>query len=469
VREKRSAVVIPSVDPSKILKRALKRGGEFAEVFLERTSTCSIVCEDNRIERIIAGTDAGVGLRVIFDHKTSYGYCNAFSEKSLLELANSVSSAVGAKEERADIRVAAEPLSSGLEVRVLPDGVPMSQKVAMVQRADQRARSRDQRVRQVKVVYRDFNQKVTVANSEGIFVEDNRIGTIFFVQVVSVQDGITQTGYEPVGGSIGFELFDMYSPEQVADIATNRSLLMLGAREAPMGRMSVVLSSEAGGTMIHEAIGHGLEADLVQQGLSVYARRAGEKVASSAITVVDDSTLPQKRGSFCFDDEGVSSRRTILVDRGTLQGYLFDRLTAGKDGVQSTGNGRRESYRYKPVPRMTNTFIAPGPSNPEEIIRSVGRGLFVKKMGGGQVDTVNGNFVFEVSEGYLIANGQVGDPVRGATLTGNGPEILKQIDMVGDDLGFTIGTCGKEGQGVPVASGQPTLSIPEIVVGGKAK
>jgi TldD protein len=460
--------MIAEVDFSKILRRALKHGGDFAEIFLEKTNTCSIICEDDRIERIIAGTDAGVGLRVIFDHKTSYGYSNTLSEQGLLELASAVSSAVGAKASPADIKFEVKPSSSGVEVRLLPDGVPMSQKGSMVERANQRARSRDKRVRQVKVVYRDYNQKVTVANSAGVSVEDSRIGTLFFVQVVSVQDGITQTGYEPVGGTIGFELFDTYTPEHVADIAANRSLLMLEAREAPMGRMVVVLSSEAGGTMIHEAIGHGLEADLVQQGLSVYAHRVGEQMASPLITVVDDSTLPQKRGSFCFDDEGTRSQRTALVDKGILQGYLFDRLTAGKGGAQSTGNGRRESYRYKPVPRMTNTFIASGSSNPEEIIRSTHKGLFVKKMGGGQVDTVNGNFVFEVSEGYLIANGQVEDPVRGATLTGNGPEILKEIDMVGNDLGFTIGTCGKDGQGVPVASGQPTLRIPEIVVGGKS-
>jgi len=461
--------MIAELDFSKVLTQALKNGGDFAELFLEKTSTCSIVCEDDRIERIITGTDAGVGLRVIFDQKTSYGYCNALSQKDLEELASSVSSAVGAKAEPVDIQLATQPSSAGLEVRLLPDGVPMTKKVSMVERGNQRARSRDQRVRQVKVVYRDYNQRVTVANSKDIFVEDNRIGTIFLVQVVSVQDGITQTGYEPVGGNIGFELFDAYSPEHVADIAANRSLLMLEAREAPMGRMPVVLSSEAGGTMIHEAIGHGLEADLVQQGLSVYADRVGKKIASPLVTVVDDSTLPQKRGSFCFDDEGAPSQRTTLVNKGILKGYLFDRLTAGKGGVQSTGNGRRESYHYKPVPRMTNTFIAPGSLNPGEIIRSTHKGLFVKKMGGGQVDTVNGNFVFEVSEGYLIVNGQVGDPVRGATLTGNGPDVLKQIDMVGDDLGFTIGTCGKEGQGVPVASGQPTLRIPEIVIGGKAK
>ncbi len=461
--------MVEGVDFSKVLKRALKRGGEFSEVFLETTSTCSIICEDDRVERIVVGTDAGASLRVIFNQKTSYGYCNAFSEQGLLEMASSVSSAVGSGKGTSDVHLPAKPSSSGLAVRSLPEGVSMSRKVSMVERANQRARARDQRVRQVKIGYRDYNQHVTVANSEGTLVEDTRIGTLFFVQVVSVQDGITQTGYEPVGGTIGFELFDTYSPETVADIAVNRSLLMLEAREAPMGKMPVILSSEAGGTMIHEAIGHGLEADLVQQGLSVYAGRTGEHVASPLITVVDDSTLPQKRGSYCFDDEGTPSQRTILVDKGILKGFLFDRLTARKDEVQSTGSGRRESYRYKPIPRMTNTFIAPGSSDPEEIIRSTHKGLFVKKMGGGQVDTVNGNFVFEVSEGYVISQGRVGDPVRGATLTGNGPEVLRQIDMVGDDLGFTIGTCGKEGQGVPVASGQPTLRIPEIVVGGKSE
>jgi TldD protein len=253
----------------------------------------------------------------------------------------------------------------------------------------------------------------------------------------------------------------------VAEMAARRSRLMLSARKAPMGRMPVVLSSEAGGTMIHEAIGHGLEADLAQQGLSVFSEKVGEKVASPLITVVDDPTLPQRRGSYAFDDEGVPSRKTVLVQDGILKGYLYDRLTAMKDGTGSTGNGRRESYRNKPIPRMSNTLILPGTSKPEEIIRSVEKGLLVRKMGGGQVNTVNGDFVFEVSEGYLIENGYVTEPIRGAILTGNGPQVLREIDRVGDDLGFGIGTCGKEGQGVPVSDAQPTLRIPEIVVGGQ--
>ena len=218
--------------------------------------------------------------------------------------------------------------------------------------------------------------------------------------------------------------------------------------------------------MIHEAVGHGLEADLAQSGLSVYSNRLGEQIASPLITVIDDSTLSGKRGSFRFDDEGIEAERTVLIEKGTLKTFMYDRLTAMKAGVRSTGNGRRESYKHRPIPRMSNTLITPGIADPAEILRSTPRGLYVKKMGGGQVNTVNGDFVFEVSEGYLIENGQIGEPVRGATLTGNGPQVLLSIDRVGSDLGFSIGTCGKDGQGAPVSDGQPTLRIPEITIGG---
>jgi TldD protein len=219
--------------------------------------------------------------------------------------------------------------------------------------------------------------------------------------------------------------------------------------------------------MIHEAIGHGLEADLAQQGLSVYSGSFSETVASTLITVIDDSTLPKKRGSFRFDDEGTPSQKTVLVENGRLKSYIYDRLCAMKDRTQSTGNGRRESYHSRPIPRMSNTLLAPGRSHPEKILASLDRGLFVKKMGGGQVNTVSGDFVFDVPEGYLIEKGSIGEPVRGATLTGNGPQILKTIDMVGSDLGFSIGMCGKDSQGVPVSDAMPTIRIPEIVVGGK--
>jgi TldD protein len=297
--------------------------------------------------------------------------------------------------------------------------------------------------------------------------EDDRMYLTAFVNVVAAEGAVVQTGYEPVGGLAGMELFDEQPLERAAETAAKRAVMMLSARKAPAGIMPVVLSSEAGGTMIHEAVGHGLEADLAQSGLSVYSGKIGERIASPIITVVDDSTLPGRRGSFRFDDEGTEAHRTLLVDRGVLKTFLYDRLTAMKDGARSTGNGRRESYKHRPIPRMTNTMIAPGTADPGEILRMTPKGLFVRKMGGGQVNTVNGDFVFEVSEGYLIENGGIGEPVRGATLIGNGPRVLMSIDRVGSDLGFSIGTCGKDGQGSPVSDAQPTLRIPEITVGGE--
>jgi TldD protein len=459
-----------------ILRETLREGGEFADLFFEQTHSMVIICEEDRIEKVISGLDRGVGLRILFGRKTFYGFTNEISEESLLNLARRISrSAKEGGEEKVisplqppQAALSSPPVSKSLySIQRHPDRLPMDEKVSVVKRANEVARRLNPHVQQVRVLYRDVNQKLSISNSEGMLTEGERVGTVFSVQVVSAKGDVLQTGYEPIGGTMGFELFDLHPPEEVAEVATQRSLLMLSARKAPMGRMAVILSSEAGGTMIHEAIGHGLEADLAQQGLSVYSKKIGERVASSLITVVDDPTLPQRRGSYAFDDEGVASRRTILVDEGIMRGYLYDRLSALEDGVESSGNGRRESYQHKPIPRMSNTMILPGKMNPEEIVHSVEKGLFVKKMGGGQVNTVNGDFIFEVNEGYLIEKGSIGEPVRGAVLIGNGPQVLKDIDMVGNDLGFGIGTCGKDGQGVPVGDAQPTLRIPELVVGGQ--
>jgi TldD protein len=468
--------MIEEIPYQEILREALREGGEFADLFLEQTHAVVIICEEDRIEKVISGFDRGVGLRILFGKKTFYGFTTDLSKESLLNLARRISRS--AKEDGGGktigLPLAKRPTLSSLPISKSPypiqrhpEKLSMEERVSVVKRANDAARRFDPHVQQVKVLYRDVNQKISISNSAGLFVEGERVGTVFSVQVVSAKGDVVQTGYEPAGGTVGFELFDLHPPEEVAQVAARRSLLMLSARKAPMGKMAVILSSDAGGTMIHEAIGHGLEADLAQQGLSVYSKKVGETVASSLITVVDDPTLPQRRGSYSFDDEGVASRRTILVERGVLKGYLYDRLTALEDGVESSGNGRRESYQDKPIPRMSNTMILPGKMRPEEIVHSVEKGLFVKKMGGGQVNTVNGDFIFEVNEGYLIEKGSIGEPVRGATLIGNGPRVLKDIDMVGNDLGFGIGTCGKDGQGVPVADAQPTLRIPELVVGGQ--
>lgn len=454
------------IDYAKILQKALSHGGEYADIFIEQSSPLILVCEDNKIEKVFSGLDCGAGVRLIFGHRTAYAYTNEITAESLLEIADAVSQAVTNDAPRLEIDLRKKRPHTDLPVKKAPEKVDASRKVDMVLRANRAARSFDPRIRQAIVTYRENRQQVLVANSDGFITEDERMYLTALVHVVAADGAEVQTGYEPVGGITGMELFEAQPLDLAAETASRRAVMMLGARKAPAGRMPVVLSSEAGGTMIHEAVGHGLEADLAQAGLSVYSNRIGERIASPLITVIDDSTLPGKRGSFRFDDEGTQAERTVLIDHGILKTFMYDRLTAMKDATKSTGNGRRESYKHRPIPRMSNTLIAPGRSDAAEILRFTPRGLFVKKMGGGQVNTVNGDFVFEVSEGYMIENGEIGEPVRGATLTGNGPQVLLSIDKVGSDLGFSIGTCGKDGQGAPVSDGQPTLRMPEITVGG---
>jgi len=457
----------------KILKRTLSSGGEYADVFVEHRKPVSIMLEDDKIEKISSGIDAGAGIRLISNGKTYYAFSNDLSEKALLELAETLTKASPRPPSTIscfDLRK--QKPTVAFDIKMLPESVVIDKKIELVRIANNTARNFDKRVKQVIVRYRDSAQKVQIAalssSGEGTIAEDERIHTLMVVHVIVSDNGIIQTGYEPAGGFIGFELFDSINIRDIAVNAANRAAMMLTARRAPGGRMPAVISSEAGGTMIHEAIGHGLEADLAQQGLSVYSNKLGEKVASPLISVLDDATLPNKRGSFRFDDEGTPAQRTVLVENGVLASYMYDKFTAMQDNAKSTGNGRRESYHSRPIPRMTNTFIAPGKSIPEDILKSIPKGVFVKKMGGGQVNTVTGDFVFEAQEAYLIENGKIGDPVRGATLIGNGPQVLNSIDMVGSDLGFSIGTCGKDNQGAPVSDAMPTIRIPEIVIGGEA-
>ncbi|MBI5809573.1 MAG: TldD/PmbA family protein, partial [Deltaproteobacteria bacterium] len=400
---------------------------------------------------------------------TYYAYTNDLTGAGLLEAAGIVAAGVRQGSLAGDIGLVSRNISPGFDIKRHPRSAPLTEKISIVNRANDTAWAMDKRIRQVRVIYGDGFREMAIVNSLGEWVEEKRTSLVFVCSAVSKEGDVVQTGYEPVGGAIGLEVFDGTPPEKVASRAANRALMMLKARRAPGGKMPVVLSSEAGGTMIHEAVGHGLEADLAMQNLSVYSGKLGEKVASNIITVIDDGTIPYKRGSSFYDEEGTPTEKTVLVEKGVLKSYMYDRLHAMKAGGKSTGNGRRESYHHRPIPRMRNTMIAEGKDDPLFIVRSLDKGLFVKRMGGGQVNTVNGDFVFEVTEGYLIENGKVGEPVRGATLTGNGPEVLMKIDMVGSDLGFGIGTCGKDGQGVPVADAQPTIRIPEIVVGGDVK
>lgn len=453
----------------KLIKKTLSSGGEYADVFVEHKMTTAIQLEDERVEKVTTGSQSGIGIRLICNGKTAYVYSNDFSADVLLNLAHTASLAASSSPQDLTLNMQRRYPEATSSLKIPPDTVPMSSKVALVNGADRVARKVDARIKQVKVVYKDYVQKVSIASSDGFVAEDRRVHSMGFVQVIAVEGGTMQTGYEPIGGLIGFELFDDLHLEQCALKAAKRAVMMLKAKRISGGRMPVIISSEAGGTMIHEAIGHGLEADLAQQGLSIYSKKIGQRVASPMITVIDDATIPNNRGSFCFDDEGTPSGRNVLVREGILQGYMYDKYTAMNDHTVSTGNGRRESYGHKPMPRMTNTFIAPGNLLPDDVIRSVANGLFVNRMGGGQVNTITGDFVFDVQEGYLVENGLLGDAVRGATLIGNGFEVLRSIDMVASDLGFSIGTCGKDSQGVPVSDGMPTLRIPEMVVGGQTR
>jgi TldD protein len=449
-----------------ILNAALRNGGDFAEIFLERRGSTSFSCEDDKVERVVTGVDYGAGIRLLVGERTLYAHTNDVSADGLMALAKRVSDGVNA--ERSETATKFSPERFQAEVKVAPWDVPVSKKLDKVLSANEAARGCDDRVRQVLVRYGDSVRGVTIANSSGGFWEDQRVQTLFLAHVVAAQDGLIQTGYEPVGGTVGFELFDENDPRDIGLKAARQAILMLEADKAPTGVMPVVISSEAGGTMIHEAVGHGLEADLVQKGLSKFAGQADQKVGSTVVTVVDDATIPHKRGSFAIDDEGTPAARTVLIEEGVLKGFLHDLMTAKKESTGPTGNGRRESFRHKPIPRMTNTMIVPGDSKPDDVVADTKHGLFVRKMGGGQVNTVNGDFMFEVSEGYLIRDGKVGPAVRGAALVGNGPEVLQKIDMVAGDHGFAVGTCGKDGQGVPVSDAQPTLRISELTVGGTA-
>ena len=459
--------IIENLAGEKALRTAISRGGDLGDLFWEKVGLTSLVMEDGCLEKVVTGYDTGASLRVVHGERQAFASTNDLVPERLLELAGVVASAVHhGREVHIGVKRTGV-LGPSFRIVTRPDEVATEKKVELLRRADSAARAYDPAIKQVKVTYADRVQRVAILSSDGVLSGDVRTSTIFMVQVVAAGNGLLQVGYEPIGGAVGFELFERTEPEAVARLAAARAVLLLKADEAPSGAMPVVLSAEAGGTMIHEAIGHGLEADLAGEGLSVFTDRLGETVASPLVTVIDDATLPFRRGSFAVDDEGTPAQRSVLVDRGVLTAYMYDKKAALKANAKSTGNGRRESYRNRPVVRMTNTFINPGETPPESILAATPNGLFVKKMGGGQVNTVNGDFVFEVSEGYTIRNGQIGDPVRGATLTGNGPEILKQIDMVGTDLGFAIGTCGKDGQGVPVADAQPTLRLPRIVVGGR--
>ena len=457
-----------------ILRAALARGGALSELFFEETASTRISYEGGRVDRVIDGIDRGCGLRVIFENRQVYGYTTDLSEHALMALAETLSSAVSAKNagnplkeiEWGPVRQSNSDIL-GYKIQKDPRKAPLEQKLEIVKRMDNAARAELPGARQVTAILLDSLRKILVVNSDGAISNDSKTYLQMVCQVVGQKESRVETAHESDGGYVGLEFLEETTPESMGREAARRVKVLLDAKPAPAGTMPVVLAAEAGGTMIHEAVGHGLEADLACNGLSVYEGKIGKSVASPLITVLDDGTLPARRGSYAFDDEGTPSQKNVLIENGVLKGYLVDKLSAMKFDMPATGNGRRESFRSKPIVRMTNTYIAPGKDDPAQILKDTKTGIYVKAMGGGQVNTVTGDFVFAVTEAYLIQDGKLGDAIRGATLVGNGPRVMETVDRVGTDLGFATGTCGKDGQGAPVTDAQPTLRIPALTVGGE--
>lgn len=440
-------------------------GADHGEIFLEETSWTSARLEDGRVQDVGAGADRGLGLRLLIhngrDVETYFASGPEMTPEAAARLRAGLPVPLGAPPKFGPVQ------ERRARPRIDPALVPLERKVAVLRALDRAVRAEFPSVRQVTVSYGDRVKRTRVVHSGGGDARQAIVATLVRVSVVAEKDGRLQTGLETVGAQRGFELTEDGECLAAARRAAARAIAKLAAPKARAGEMPVVLSSSAGGTFIHEAIGHSLEADAVQEGSSpAYRGALGKAVAHEGITVVDDPTLPFQRGSFFFDDEGVPAAPTALVERGVLKGYLHDRASALREDRVSNGHGRRESYSERPLPRMSNLYVAPGPDDPAAIVRGLKKGLLVTRMGGGQVNTATGEFVFEVDEGFWVENGTVRHLVRDANLLGVGPEVLRQIERVGWDVGWGIGTCGKEGQNVPVSDGQPTMLLPKVVVGG---
>ena len=464
----------PPIDPptiERLLALAMSRGADFAEVYAERTERTGISLEEGHIRSSQFGVDQGVGVRAISGAKVGYAYSDDLDPSSLEEAARTAAHIAATPREVSAPRL--RRIATPTHYRVLEPlaKADVERKVDLVLRGDRAARRYDARIHQVFGSYADQTRSICVGNTEGHFAEDVQDLCRLHFQVVAVgRRGERRTGSYGGGGRVDIRYFDAFTPEAAAGEAARQAIATLGAVDAPAGPQTVVLAPGWSGILLHEAIGHGLEADFIRKGTSLFTGKVGQKVASDLVTVIDDGTVANARGSLNVDDEGVPAERKVLIENGVLRGFMSDRLNGKLLGARSTGSGRRESFRHPPMPRMTNTFLAPGDETPEEILRGVSRGLYCAQFGGGQVDISNGNFVFEVAEAYLIEDGKVGRPVKNATLIGVGPEVLARVSHVGCDPTPDpgIGTCGKDGQMVQVGVGLPTVRIEELTVGGTA-
>jgi TldD protein len=453
------------------LGAALRRGGEFAEVFVEDRRSSGARFDDGKVEELTSGRERGAGIRVVNGETTGFAHTADLSEDGLRRAADAASAA--AREGKGtvttvDLTRLTAPNPN--EVRVQPETVAKATKVELLQRADEALRGIGNEIRQGMIGYGDGRRRILVANSDGLLAEDDQVRSRFVVQAVASGDTGMQTGFESIGVTQGFEVFDDIDVEEMGRQAARRAKDKLRARPAPSGALPVVIKSGGGAVLFHEACGHGLEADGIAKKASVFAGRVGEQVASPMVTLVDDANMAREWGAFSIDDEGTVPERSVLIDKGILTDYMWDFLRARKEGRRSSGNGRRETYQHLPIVRMTNTYLEPGDEDAEEIIRQTERGVYIAKLGGGQVNPATGDFVFGMTEAYMIENGEITDPIRDANLIGNGPEVLRNIDAVANDFAMAAGggMCGKAGQSVPVGMGQPTLRVSSITIGGTA-
>ena len=448
----------------------MRSGGEFAEIYAEDKRSTSAALDDGRVEQVTSGRDRGAGIRVVAGETTGFAHTSDLTERGLRAAAEAAAAA--ASRGGGGSRTVALSPSNGDRVNTVeryPDEIAKADKVELLRRVDDAARSAGAAIVQVSAGYGDSRKRVLIANSDGLLADDEVVRCLLRISAVADGDTGMQTGYQSMGHTIGFEIFDTVDVEELARDAARQALTKLDARPAPSGSMPVVIKHGTGGVLFHEACGHGLEADLVGKGASVYRGKTGELVASPLVTVVDDGTMAGEWGALSIDDEGHRTQRNVLIEDGVLTDYMWDFLRSRKEGRAPSGNGRRQSYMHLPMVRMTNTFVNAGDTDPAEIVSTTEHGVYIARLGGGQVNTASGDFVFGMTEAYLIEDGEITEPLREANLIGNGPQALRDIDLVGDDFAMGgPGTCGKDGQGVPVGTGQPTLRVAALTIGGTA-
>jgi TldD protein len=453
---------------SRLLAACLSRGGDFAEVYFERTVNNSISLDEDKITSATRGLDMGVGFRVLQGEKTGYAFSDDLDFPRLKEAAETAALiASGGVPKKAEKFTPLSPPSYYL-VKVSPDSISSKAKVDLLVKANSVARAFDKRIIQVGVSFGDTGRHILIANSEGLYVEDTQTLTYFGVGCAALEGGKRSRGYESKAGSYGFEHFDAALADEFGRKAAEMAIRTLPADDAPAGEFPIVIAKGFGGIFFHEAIGHSLEGDGIRKKTSCFWDKLGQPIATPVVTLVDDGTYKGGWGTVNVDDEGCVGHDTVLIDKGKCAAFLEDKLNARLMKMSPTGNGRRQSYQFYPIPRMTNTYLMPGESLPEDIIKSVEKGLYIAKIGGGNVQPTTGRFVFSVTEGYMIEGGQVKQPLKGIMLMGSGQDVLKNISMVGNDL-LVIGGggCGKDGQGKEVGFGNPTLKVDKITIGGK--